>query len=146
MNAITKLEMRQHVEALQQGLSKLKQYEPITEHTFHGGMYVRKVFRPAGCLIVGKVHKKEHLYFVVFGTIAVTTDEGARRITGPAMLCSSPGTKRAVYAETDALCMTIHRTDATTVEAAEADIVEDDPSAMFTFGNQLKQPALEVQS
>jgi len=138
-------EMRQRVEALQREVSKLEQYEPPTEHIFHGGMYCRQVFRPTGCLIVGKVHKKEHFYFIVFGTVAITTDEGVQRITGPAMLCSKPGTKRAVLAETDALCVTFHRTDATTVEDAEADLVEDDPTSMFTIGNKLKQAQLEVK-
>ena len=144
MNEITPLDMRQRVEALQREMSNLPQYEPLTEHVFHGGMYCRKVFRPAGCLIVGKVHKYEHFYFVVFGTVVVTTDDGVQRITGPAMLCSLPGTKRAVLAETDALCMTIHRTDITTVEEAE-DLVEDDPASMFGIGNVLKQqPLFEV--
>lgn len=144
MNEITaSADMRQRVEALQQAMITLPQYEPLTEHVFHGGMYCRKVYRPAGCLIVGKVHKQEHLYFVVFGTVVVTTNEGVQRITGPAMLCSMPGTKRAVLAETDALCMTIHRTDAKTIEEVE-ELVEDDPASMFGVGNTLKQQPIEV--
>jgi len=142
--AIASAEMRERVQALQVEVSKHEQFEPPTEHIFHGGMYCRQVYRPAGTLIIGKVHKKEHFYFIVFGTVAVTTDEGVRMITGPCLLCSKPGTKRAVYAETDALCMTIHRTDATTVEGAENDLVEDDPYSMFTIGNQLKQSMIEV--
>ena len=145
MSQITLVEMRQKVEALQREIMRCEQYEPLTEHLFHGGMYCRKVFRPAGCLIVGKVHKKEHFYMVVFGTVVVTTDEGVRRITGPAMLCSNPGTKRAVLAETDALCMTIHRTDATTVDEVD-DLVEDDPASLFGPGNLLRQQTIEVLS
>jgi len=132
------LDMRGKVEALQAEISKLPQYEPPTKHTFHAGMYCREVFRPAGCLIVGKVHKKEHFYFVVYGTISVTTDDGVKSITGPHLLSSKPGTKRAVYAETDALCMTFHRTDSVTVEDAEIELVEDDPTSMFTLGNKIK--------
>ena len=52
--------MRQKVETLQQELSKLPQYEPQTKHYFHGGMYCREVFRHAGVLVVGAIHKKEH--------------------------------------------------------------------------------------
>ncbi len=143
MNEITeRTDMRQRVEALQREVSKLPQYEPLTEHTFHGGMYCRKVWRPANCLVIGKVHKKEHFYFIVFGTVVMTTNEGVQRITGPAMLCCTPGTKRAVLAETDALCMTFHRTDATDVDAAEEDIAEDDPMTMYGPGNLLKQQSL----
>jgi len=132
------------VEALQTAVSKMPQYEPITTHTFHGGMYCRQVWRPAGCLIVGKVHKKEHFYMVVFGTVAVTTDEGVKLITGPQVICSAPRTKRAVYAETDALCMTFHRVESDTVEDVEAELVEDDPRAMFGIGNKIKDQSLEV--
>jgi len=126
------------VEALQAELLKLPQYEPITKHTFHGGMYCREVFREAGILIVGKVHKKEHFYLVAGGTVAITTDEGVQFVTGPHLLCSKPGTKRAVYAETDALCMTFHCVESTNVEDAEAELVEDAPESMFGVGNQIK--------
>ena len=135
-------EMRQKVEDLQAELSQLDQYEAPTEHIFHGGMYCRQVFRHAGVTIVGKVHKKEHFYFVVFGTILVTTDDGVQQLTGPALLCSMPGTKRAVYAMTDALCMTIHRADSTDVESVEDELVEPDPNSMFTIGNKVKPKEL----
>lgn len=137
-------ESRKAVEALQVELSKLPQVELPTEHIFHGGMYCRQVWRPAGTLIVGKVHKKEHFYMVVYGTVAVTTDDGVQYVTGPHLITSSPGTKRAVYAETDAMCMTIHRVDSTTVEAVEDELVEEDPTSMFAVGNKIKPTPIEV--
>ena len=130
------------IAVLQQAVMDLPQYEPPTEHIFHGGMYCRQVWRPAGCVIVGKVHKKEHFYMIVYGTVRITADDGVRVITGPALLCSKPGTKRAVYAETDALCMTFHAVDAKTVEDAEAELVEDEPNARLGVGNKLKQEVL----
>ena len=136
------IDMRVKVDALQVEIAKHPQYEPITSHTFHGGMYCRQVFRHAGALIVGKVHKKEHFYLIAGGTVAITTDDGVQFVTGPHLLCSKPGTKRAVYAETDALCMTFHRVDSTTVEDAEAELVEDDPNAMFSVGNRVKPEEL----
>lgn len=135
-------QMRQKVEALQAAVSQMPQYEPITKHTFHGGMYCREVFREAGVLVVGKVHKKEHFYLIVGGTVAITTDEGVQFVTGPQLLCSKPGTKRAVYAETDALCMTFHRVESDNVEDAEAELVEDDATSMFAVGNQVKAKEL----
>ena len=136
--------LRERVEALQVEVSKFEQFEPPTEHIFHGGMYCRQVWRPAGCLIVGKVHKKEHFYMIVSGTVRITTDDGVQTITGPFLLCSKPGTKRAVFAETDALCMTFHRVESNTVDDVESELVEDDPTAMFTIGNKAKTPELEV--
>lgn len=136
--------LRQRVENLQREISKLPQYEPKTTHTFHAGMYCREVWRPAGVLVVGKVHKKEHFYLIVSGTVAITTDDGVQLITGPQLLCSTPGTKRAVYAETDALCMTFHVVDAKTIEDAETELVETDENSMFTIGNNLKDKQVEV--
>jgi hypothetical protein len=130
--------MREKVATLQAEVSKHPQYEPPTEHLFHGGMYCRQVWQPAGCLVIGKVHKKEHFYMVVSGTVAVTTDEGVQVLTGPYLLCSKLGTKRAIYAETDVLYMTLHRVESTNVEAAESELVEDDPNSMFTIGNKIK--------
>ena len=130
------------VQALQDVISKMPQYEPETKHTFHAGMYCREVWRPAGVIVVGKIHKKEHFYLIVSGTVSITTDEGVKSITGPHLLCSKPGTKRAVYAETDALCMTFHVVDAKTIEDAEHELVEEDDSSMFALGNKLKNEVL----
>ena len=136
--------LRQRVENLQREISKLPQYEPKTTHTFHAGMYCREVWRPADVLVVGKVHKKEHFYLIVSGTVAITTDDGVQLVTGPHLLCSTPGTKRAVYAETDALCMTFHVVDAKTIEDAEAELVETDANDMYTIGNTIKDQQIEV--
>jgi hypothetical protein len=134
--------MASRVQTLQNVISQMPQYEPETKHTFHAGMYCREVWRPAGVLVVGKIHKKEHFYLIVSGTVAITTDEGVKSVTGPHLLCSTPGTKRAVYAETDALCMTFHVVDAKTIENAEQELVEEDDTSMFILGNKLKNEVL----
>ena len=136
------VDMRGRVEALQAAISEMPQYEPETKHTFYGGMYCREVWRPAGAIVVGKIHKKEHFYLIVSGTVAITTDEGVKSVTGPYLICSKPGTKRAVYAETDALCMTFHVVSAATIEEAEIELVEDDDNSMFVIGNKIKTEVL----
>ncbi len=128
---------RSPVRDLQAAMLFQPQYVPLTEHSFHGGMYCRQVWRPATCLIVGKVHRKEHFYLVAKGTVLITTDDGAQEITGPQVLKCAPGTKRAVYAVTDALCMTFHATSAKTVEEWEAEAVEPDDTSPFLPGNLL---------
>ena len=139
-------DMRDKVKILQEELSKLPQYQPETKHYFHGGMYCREVFRHAGVLVVGKVHKKEHFYLIVSGTVQITDGEGnAQEVTGPHLFQSKPGTKRAVYAVTDALCMTFHAIEATSVEEAEAELVEVEPDSMYSLGNQVKHKEIEVQ-
>lgn len=136
--------MRDRVRRLQDELVKLPQYEPETKHYFHGGMYCREVWRKKGVLVVGKVHKKEHFYLIVSGTVSITTDDGVQQITGPRLLKCSVGTKRAVHADTDALCMTFHVVDAKTVEEAEQELVEPEEADMYAPGNRLKHQPHEV--
>lgn len=137
--------MHQKVGVLQTELSKLPQYQPETRHYFHGGMYCREVFRHAGVLVVGAVHKKEHFYLIVSGTVAITDGDGnVQEVTGPHLFQSKPGTKRAVLALTDTLCMTFHALEAVTVEDAEAELVEPEPTSMYAPGNLVRHNAQEV--
>jgi quercetin dioxygenase-like cupin family protein len=132
-------DLRAKVTALQQAISGFPQYEPETVHLLHGGMYCRQVWRPAGCLIVGKVHKKEHFYMVAYGTVQVTTDSGVETIVGPRVICTKPGTKRAVFAETDALCMTFHRVESDSMEEIEEELIEPDPTSLLDHNNKVKK-------
>jgi hypothetical protein len=133
------LNTREDIERLQQAMSGMVQVQLSTEHYWAEGLYCRFLPRPAGTLIVGKVHKREHIYIVCCGTVRVTGDDGGvRDITGPAVLISPPGTKRAVLALTDATCLTVHRTEERDLEALERELVEDDPTALFGPGNTLR--------
>ena len=135
---------RADVERLQAEAAKLPQLELETKHYFADGMYCREVFRPAGALIVGKVHKREHFYMVLMGEITVTGDGlPPKTFKAPAILVSAPGTKRAVYAHTDAVCITVHRTDSRDLDEIERELVEDDPTALFDARNHLKARELE---
>ena len=123
---------------MQEVLLELPQYQPITHHYFADGMYCREVFREAGTLVVGAVHKKEHFYIVVSGTVSITDGlSESSEVTGPKVMVSQPGTKRAVYAHTDAVCITVHKTDKTDLDEVEADLVEEDPKSAYLSGNTL---------
>lgn len=139
--------MRKSVDEIQAGLSQMQPYQPETNHYFHGGMYCREVYRDAGVLVVGAVHKKEHLYVIVSGTVRISQEgERAVELSAPAVIKSMPGTKRAVLSLTPVTCMTFHVTDAKTVEEAELELVEIDPRSMYSAGNQLKHQHQEVLS
>lgn len=143
MHVPLNLDMKTKVSELQQAmLAHVKPLELDTKHRFHGGMYLREVFRPADCLIVGKVHKKEHFYIVLSGTVVITTDDGVIEVTAPYIFESIPGTKRAVYAKTDAVCITIHRVNSDTVENVEQELVENDSNCVYLPGNKLKSKVL----
>jgi hypothetical protein len=113
--------------------------EEYTTHVFNGGIYARMLFRKKGTTIVGKVHKKEHLYMVMSGTVIVTDGGEPVTYTGPCIIKCKPGTKRAVFALTDATCTYVCKTDYTEVcEELENDLVEDDEYSLYDARNKLK--------
>jgi len=140
------LDMASSVAELQRAMSCMPQWDADkhTSHYFVDQMYCRALFRPAGTLIVGKAHKKSHFYVVCAGTVLVTDGEGkAQELTGPCVIPSKPGTKRAVLALTDATCLTVHRTDSTDLDVIEQELIEPDETALFDAHNRLKTELLK---
>lgn len=129
---------REEIDRLQAEMVKMPQAELETSHYFANGMYAREVHRPAGTLIVGKIHKHEHLFIVTKGQIVVWTESGMVRMNAPYVLVSKPGTKRVTLAEVDSTAMTVHRTDNTDLDAIEAEIIESEGTAMFDSSNVMK--------
>ena len=142
-SSVIQLPSLEQIERLQAVISTAPQLELKTDHYFCDGMYLRTLFRPKGALIVGKIHRKEHLYAIVFGDVTVTADGFKERIKGFRVLICKPGTKRAVFAHEDSLCLTVHRTDETDLERVEIDLVEEDSTSMYLPGNILKNPLIE---
>ena len=128
INAKNKLPMRHQIMMLEDQLKAMPQVELKTSHHFADGLYAREMFIPAGTMLTGAVHLFEHINIISQGDISVVTEEGTKRIQAPATLVSLPGTKRVGYAHTDTIWTTIHATGATTVEAAEAELVVADHS------------------
>ena len=135
---------REQIERLQAEMSVMPQAELVTEHQFSPGMYMRKVFRPAGTLIVGKVHKKPHFFLCAKGEIIAWTEGGMKRLQAGDIVESQPGTKRVTLAVTDAIGITIHRTDLTDLDEIEAELIEPDLTALFDSTNKLKVTANEM--
>lgn len=130
---------REQIKRLQAEMVKMPQVDLQTEHYFsESGMYCRKVFRPAGTLIVGKVHKHHHLFLCAMGEIIAWTENGMKRLQAGDVVESKPGTKRVTLAVTDAIGVTVHRTDKTDLDEIEAELVEPDNTALFDSSNLLK--------
>jgi quercetin dioxygenase-like cupin family protein len=138
VNQVTK----EQIEHLQSQMAAMPQAELVTEHSFSPGMYLRKVFRPAGTLIVGKVHKEPHFFLCVKGEIIAWTEGGMKHLYAGDVLESKPGTKRVTLAVTDAIGITIHRTDKTNLDEIETELIEPDTAALFDSSNKLKMKEL----
>lgn len=141
------LPMRQKISALE---SAMRQQTPEEINAFLGsiemshfhadGMYCRVAFRKRGVTIIGKVHKREHFYIVAKGAVLVTNGDTEPELhTAGTVVVSKPGTKRAVVALEDSICMTVHRTDKTDLDEIEEELMEPDTQALFDSHNRLKE-------
>lgn len=134
--------MREKVENLEAHMRDMPQAELVTNHYFADGIYARELLHPEGALIVGKVHKREHLLIVTKGRLRIAMNEEVRFVEAPAVLVSAPGTKRALLALEDSVYMTVHRTNKKNLSKIEKEVVEEAPLALFDSTNKLKVKVL----
>ena len=119
---------------------ELHAYNPV-KHTFADSCYVREIFNPAGQLIVTKIHKKEHPFFLMKGKMSILTENGVVELEAPHHGITKPGTKRIIYTHTDCVFITVHGTDKKTPEEAEEEVIAknfDDPVISIEEINLLK--------
>lgn len=95
---------------------------PLT-HSFAEGIYIREIFMPKGMLIVSKIHKATHPYFVLRGDLSVLTEDGEVRIKAPFYGITPAGTKRLLYIHEDTIWITVHATNETDLEKIEEEII-----------------------
>ena len=124
-NSLEKVKFRQSVLTLETGLKqKIKDGEipstledcslthyfaPIDEK-YGCGTYARQMFIPKGTVIIGKIHRHQHLNFIMQGKVSVATEFGKKYFEAPCTFISEIGLKRAVYAEEDTIWTTVHLT------------------------------------
>lgn len=79
------------------------------EHTFPPGMYVRKIFMPAGTIVTSRVHLFEHPFFIMQGRCSVISEnEGSVVYTAPHSGTTLPNTRRFIYVHEDTVWATVH--------------------------------------
>ena len=119
---------------------QLSNYNPV-KHTFADNCYVREIFNPAGQIIVTKIHKKEHPFFLMKGKMSILTEDGVVHLEAPHHGITKPGTKRIIYTHTDCVFITVHGTDKKTPEEVEEEVIAknfDDPVISIEEVNLLK--------
>jgi hypothetical protein len=97
---------------------------PVREWV-HGGMYTRELTIPADTMLTGKIHTKDHVFFLNQGELLVMTDDGLKRLKAPATFMAKAGSKKVGYAYTDCVCTGVNVTDCTTIEEAEKELLVD---------------------
>lgn len=108
------------------------------KHTFAEGIYIREMFMQEGGLVIGRVHKNEHVWFLLSGELQIATDRGVEFYEGPCYVKAPAGTKRVLCAITDSIFVNVfpNPTNSTNIEELE------DNLSCFYYSNYEKYKLL----
>jgi hypothetical protein len=103
-------------------VASLPQVELPLEHFFTKGLYVRKIFMPAGSVVCSRTHLTQHPWFLLQGAVSVVDEYGYRKtFKAPYIGITEPGARRTILVMEDCVWATAHVTDLTDPdEIAEA--------------------------
>jgi hypothetical protein len=103
----------------------LEKLNPL-KHSFADGCYIREVFNPKGELLVTKIHKVSHPFFLMKGDMTILMEDGIKRIKAPHYGITPAGTKRIIYCHEDCVFVTVHATKLTDIKAIEEEVISKD--------------------
>lgn len=96
-----------------------------TMHHRLDGVYVRTVNMQAGDVVVGAIHKKDHIVIISTGSALVVSEElGIVEVVAPVIFHSKAGAYRTVIVQSEMIWTTVHKT----AQPIDADytLVEDE--------------------
>ena len=89
----------------------LKHYFTPKDDKYGCHVYAREILLPKGSIVIGKIHKHQHLNIISKGKVTVFTEFGKKELEAPCTFISEVGLKRAVYSHEDTIWTTIHLTE-----------------------------------
>lgn len=78
------------------------------KHSFSEGVYIREMFMQKGGLVIGKLYKISHTWFLLKGEIEVATDQGKNYYIAPCYVHAPEGTKRVIHAIEDSIFVNVY--------------------------------------
>jgi hypothetical protein len=159
-NLPDKVAFREKIQVLQNGLQDriatgelestledctLKHYFSPVDEKYGCCTYAREMFIPKGTLIIGKIHRHQHLNFISKGKVSVATEFGKKYFEAPCTFISEVGLKRAVYAEEDTIWTTVHMTKfncETDLEKIEDEVIAPSYSDLGLLDHTTDTPKL----
>jgi len=78
------------------------------KHSFSEGIYIREMFMKKTGVVIGKLYKISHTWFLLEGEITVATDEGVNHYIAPCYVYAPEGTKRVIYAVEDSVFVNVY--------------------------------------
>jgi len=103
----------------------LQKANPL-KHSFAEGCYIREIFNPKGELLITKIHKVSHPFFLLKGDMTILMEDGIKRIRAPHYGITPAGTKRIIYCHEDCVFVTVHATKLTDIDKIEEEVIAKD--------------------
>ena len=95
------------------------------DHYFADGQYLRDLKAPAESFIVSKIHKYNHFFFLLSGSVTIMEQDGTELVKAPYWKMTKTGTRRFLYTHEPCHFVTVHDTNKTNYIDAEEDILTD---------------------
>ena len=117
--------LSQKVEVLLSQVEKMPQVDCQTKHYFGPSIYIREVTMPAGAVVIGKPHRKEHMCVMLQGRMIIVLEDGIKKeLVAPMTFVGSAGRKVAYIIETTVF-QNILATDETDIDVLENMLVDN---------------------
>ena len=118
------MQVQENIENHPNGLTgeAIEKLNPL-KHSFAEGCYIREIFNPKGELLVTKIHKVSHPFFLLKGDMTILMEDGIKRIRAPHYGITPAGTKRIIYCHEDCVFVTVHATKETDIEKIEEEVI-----------------------
>jgi hypothetical protein len=113
------------VEKLLAQVEQMPQVDCQTKHYFGPSIYIREVTMPAGAVVIGKPHRKEHMCVMLQGRMIVVDAEGNQKeLVAPMTFVGGAGRKVAYILETTVF-QNILATEETNIDVLENMLVDN---------------------
>ena len=110
------------------------------KHSFAHGIYVREMKMEKETFVIGKIHKEDHIWFLLSGHLIIATENGTEEYIAPCYVKAPAGSKRAIYALKKSIWVNVHANPSNTedLEILEKEIIAKNYLEYEKF-KQLKQ-------
>lgn len=99
------------IDELEDEIAKLPQVKLEVDEWFADGLYARAMFIPAGVALTGAKHKRGMVSILIKGELTLVGDGENTNVKAPKVMVSEPGTRRAGFAHSDSIIVTVCATE-----------------------------------
>lgn len=112
--------------AMLENLNPEERIEPPIQHYFAHGTYVREMFAPTGSVIVGKMHRHDHICILLKGKAIIYGEDGQMEVEAPYTFVAKKGSKRIFIVLDDLIFQNVHPASSTDLDELERELIIDE--------------------